>query len=210
MSEEIERKAVLAVDPSFRCTGWVLFEDGKPQLHGTIRTKSRGKKLKIRKGSADIQDILFIQKKLQTICYQHPVRIIVAEEPAGSTKGTRGTKALAYAVTIIAGLDGYLGYPVIWIRYDEAKEVVAGEKTATKLEVRAKVCARWPMYDFKRPQYGGRDLTLPEIEAIGDAAAVYWAASELDPTVKLIHVPKFPVKFTDFRVKYGPDRYYSE
>ncbi len=181
-----QKKSILALDPSLRCSGWVVFSEGMPIRHGIIQTQARGRKSSLRKGSADIQDIISIQRELLHICTDYNIALVVAEESAGSSKSTRGTKSLAYAMSIVCSLDGFLGIPIVWVRYDDVKKYTVGKKSATKEEVRNVAQSHWAKYVWPINGRGKDEVSKPYVEAVGDAAGVYYAARQLDPTVRIL------------------------
>jgi Holliday junction resolvasome RuvABC endonuclease subunit len=81
---------ILALDPSLRCTGWVVIPEVAPLLDvctnaGVVVTEREAEKRRIFAGDDDARRILLLWNELERIVTDHPVVTrIVAEQPAGA------------------------------------------------------------------------------------------------------------------------------
>lgn len=170
---------VLALDPSFRATGFAVARGRSLELiaAGCIRTKKAGKKRRVLTSDDDTRCCLELAQQLLGLVERHDVRAIVAELPAGS-KGARANRCLGYSIGVLSGVIAQLALPVEWYSPAEVKRAAASSSSASKLTVTAGVLLRWP--GVKIPEYKA------EREAVSDALAVLMAAEQNGNLVRML------------------------
>jgi Holliday junction resolvasome RuvABC endonuclease subunit len=160
---------LLALDPGYTNTGWVLFEDGEIIDSGCIKTEKTK-----RKGSLVSHDhaarCSLIAKKLAEIIREHDVQGIVGELPSSGGKSSRAVAGMARAGAIPACVAAIFSIPCEWCTPFELKKHMTGNGNAGKGSIQAEVLKRYPS---ARNGKGKGDF-----EHIADAIGAYETLSD--------------------------------
>lgn len=177
---------LLAIDPGFRNTGWIVVrvDLGAPSFVacGLIRTKKS--KRKVLTAVDDWRCYQQITRGLSTVMRLNDPRAVVVETPAGS-KSVRAARAMASAYAICSVLAEIAEVPAVLVSADDAKVAATGKRNGSKAEVAAAVAS------FVDPVHlaeaVGRAKT--KAEHITDAAALVLGAWERDVVRMLRRTP---------------------
>jgi Holliday junction resolvasome RuvABC endonuclease subunit len=155
---------LLALDPGYNNTGWVLFEGGKIIETGCIKTE-KTKRKNVLMSHDHAARCAIIGKRLAEIIQDHKVQGIVGELPSSGGKSSRAVAAMARAGAIPACIAAIYSIPCEWCTPYELKKTLTGNGNAGKGCVQSEVLKRFP---------GVRDgLTKGAFEHIADAIGAY-------------------------------------
>jgi len=165
---------ILAIDPGFRRTGWVVVDvhgDGIiPVECGLIETQKATGKVLV--AVDDWECCRIITRELIAVACIHEARCIVVEAPAGS-KSSRAAKCMALAFACCAAVAEVYERPAVLVSADRAKKAATGRRNASKDDVAAAVAHLLP------PDWGD-PWPRSKREHITDAAALVLGAWESD------------------------------
>lgn len=172
---------ILAIDPSLRCTGWLVAS--LPHLDlvacGTIKTRKASKKERILVASDNVRCCGEICGTLETQVREYKVRALVVELPPGGAKGAAAARAMALVTGVIAAFVWHSGLPVEWVSPGDAKKAFTGNRNASKKTVQQYAMDVYPVLALR--VYSKKDL-----EAVCDAAAVLVAADKMGQMIKTL------------------------
>lgn len=136
---------ILALDPSFRATGWALLRIGDPfrvEEVGVIATEKAHKKDKAFAGDDNHRCASILAGGLHALM-QRDVALICAEAQAGS-KSSKAAQMMGMAWGVVSAVSAVQNLPVLQARPTQVKEANCGVKTASKEDVQAAVSNRFP------------------------------------------------------------------
>jgi Holliday junction resolvasome RuvABC endonuclease subunit len=170
---------VMGVDCGFGAMGVVILDSDETIIDAaSICTQPDSKKLRIRKSDDDARRCEVLARGLRDIILLYKPKAMFVELPSAGAKSARAAHAMGMSKGIIATVAQLLDIPVSYYLPHDSKRAAAGANNASKEEVQAAVCRRWP--DAKWP------TTQGEAEHCYDAAAVLMAAAPQDPLYKVI------------------------
>ena len=171
---------VLALDPSFRNTGWVFLHVGdelgvRILDAGVIRTEPSKNKKEL-KSVANHNATKLIARELWKLFTTIKPRYVLAESKAGSKSATAG-ELMAMAQAAVACTSEFVGYEVNLVTPHKVKKTLTGKTKASKEEIRDAVIAQYP----DCVPIIGKIKPASKQEHAYDALAVFMAArGELD------------------------------
>jgi len=124
---------LMAIDPAFANTGWVLAEKGTIFKSGIIITKPSTRKTHS-KTFVDAERAQKITKDLLDVIEEYEVQGIVSEIPAGS-QSARAAKLLGTSVGLMIGLCTTARLPIDWYMEGSVKEALCGRRDANKRDM---------------------------------------------------------------------------
>jgi crossover junction endodeoxyribonuclease RuvC len=127
---------ILAIDPGFRATGWVVVDVAGTRIEfvdcGVVRTeKAKGKVLVSEDDWACCRQLA---SELVAVTDRYEPTCLVVETPQGS-KSARAIKSMAYAYAVCASLAGVVRLPAVLVSAGAAKKAATGRKNASKAAV---------------------------------------------------------------------------
>lgn len=136
-------RRVLALDPAFRNTGWVVVEVCPGQRDrlldgGVIETKPANKKMKRFAGDDNHYCSQIIARKLIEIIDKWQIKFICAESQSGS-KNSKAAQLMGMGWGIISAISVTEEVNVLQVRPQEIKEAVTGKRAASKGEIKLAV-----------------------------------------------------------------------
>ncbi len=138
-------KAMLAVDPSFTATGWVVIDLTAEKIvaAGVIRTEKAKSKERLSAAEDDARRGLIIRRAIRDVLlFWDPV--VVAQEGNAGSQHANSAKALARAQqACVDAIDEHLGAMPIFLTPAAVQKAATGKRFATKTEVEAAMTARW-------------------------------------------------------------------
>ena len=138
---------ILTLDPSFRHFGWVIIDINSASedivAAGVIVTKKADKKLKRYVSDDDHRCSQLIASALTQVILKWQPTIICAEA-LSVPRSSRAAMTMGMSWAVLSAVSFLQDIPVLQVSTQEAKEVNAGSKKASKDEVRAAVCRRYP------------------------------------------------------------------
>jgi len=174
---------LLALDPSFCHTGYVVVELGGaasqdlPVAHGVIKTERSAAKRGVRAADDNVERIRLMLRELLRLVQEYGVRMIVAELPTSGGQSARAVAAMAIAQAVCASLVEATGLPAEWVTPMENKKNLAGARNAGKDEMQAAALGVFPglheEYLHKSGPHSGK--TRAEFEHVADAVGAYAA-----------------------------------
>lgn len=171
----------LALDPSFRNTGWVIMRMGKtdtPIAAGVIRTKKSTKK--VYAGVDNYRCSQELARALSDLIDRYKPSVVVAEAQAGS-KNSRAAQLMGMGWGVISCVTFLKHVPVVQATPASVKKLVAGSNKASKKQIEDVVITRFPAIVPLAKKVKPKSLH----EHIYDALAV-WVACGADEVVKLL------------------------
>ena len=168
---------ILTNDPSMTAWGWaVISRDGRILATGCIKTKTDGKKRRIRKSDETTQRASEIIMKLLEVIRAFDIKLILSESPHGSQNASA-----AVMIGMVAGIEqaiaDTLGIGIEWYSEGDSKKALLGKIAATKQETIDAIHAKFDNW---------RTGTKYIDEAVADALSVYYCATKYSSTLKLI------------------------
>jgi len=166
--------AVLACDPSLTEFGWVVCRGLHIVDSGCIKTKTKDKKLRIRKGDDRMRRISEINRTLLSVIQKHKVQYIVSELPHGSQSAAAAI-ALGMVSGAVQGMADFLELGIEWYSEGDSKMALLGKRSAEKKET---IDAVLLLYKWKLPAHKYQQ------QAIADALSIHYAATQMSPVIK--------------------------
>jgi len=167
---------ILACDPSFTAWGYAVLRNKDILEHGCIKTKTEGKKRRIRKSDETSQRISELVNRLKDVIEMHGVNYIVSEAPHGSQSAVAAVM-MGAVVGLLQSMAICLDIPIEWYSEGDAKKAVLGKISASKEEMIKAINKR---YDVEWTKVGYRN------EAVADALAIHYVACQQSPTIKFL------------------------
>jgi Holliday junction resolvasome RuvABC endonuclease subunit len=171
-----QRLTILCNDPSFTAWGYVVMRGNCILEMGCIKTKTEGKKRRIRKSDENAQRISEINKTLLHAIQLHKVNYILSEAVHGSQNASAAVM-MGATMGILQTIADCLELPIEWYSEGDSKKNLLGKISATKHET---IAAIDKLYDVDWTGIEYRD------EAIADALSIHYVASKQSPTLKLM------------------------
>ena len=168
---------VLTNDPSMTAWGWAVVDiKGIVQDSGCIKTKTEGKKRRIRKSDETTQRASEIINELLRIIRTYDIKFILSESPHGSQNASAAVM-IGMVAGIIQTIADTLEIGVEWYSEQDSKKCLLGKISATKQET---IDAIHTKYD------NWRTGTKYIDEAIADALSIHYTATKQSSTLKLM------------------------
>lgn len=168
---------ILANDPSFTAWGWVVLNHkGQILKQGCIKTKTEGKKRRIRKGDETVQRTGEINKVLLDVIKEYKISYIVTELVHGS-QNAAGAIMIGITIGILRTISDTLNIGIEWYGENDAKKCALGRISSTKQEM---IDAMDKIYNVNWFGVKYKD------EAIADALAIHNVAMHESSTLKLM------------------------
>jgi Holliday junction resolvasome RuvABC endonuclease subunit len=168
---------LLALDPSFTSTGWVVVDLGAvPSGYiiaaGVIRTAPPKASERLLAAVADCRRGAVIRSGVTALLIDHDVTLVAMEAVAGS-QSARSAAALARASQACWDACAPLGEPIA-VTPAAVKQAAVGALGASKDAVADAMRRRWHSYGLLEAIRAARDAGLPfgQLEHVYDAAAV--------------------------------------
>ena len=169
---------ILTNDPSMTAWGWVVL-NGKGEIldKGCIKTKTEGKKRRIRKSDETCQRIAEINQTLLSKIKEHKISFLLTESPHGSQNASAAVM-IGVVAAIMQTISDCLEIPIEFYSEGDSKKCALGKLSAEKKEMIARM----------RQIYGDKWLSGIKWrdEAIADALAIHYCASKNSTTLKLM------------------------
>ncbi len=165
---------ILVNDPSMTAWGYAVIEQGRVIVSGCIKTEPDYKKKRIRKSDDLTRRVSEIVHCLEDIIDEHGVNYIISELPHGS-QNAQAAVMIGVVVGIVQTFADLYNYPIEWYSEMDAKKALLGKKSATKAETINKIIQ---VYNWTPTGTKYRD------EAVADALAVYYVATQQSPVLK--------------------------
>jgi Holliday junction resolvasome RuvABC endonuclease subunit len=171
-----KKQHILANDPSMTAWGWAVVDwQGNIIEVGCIKTKTEGKKRRIRKGDETVQRVSQINQKLLEVIKKYNVNYLVSELPHGSQNASA-----AVMIGIVTGITQTIAdcfeIGIDWFSEGDSKKCALGKQSAEKSEM---IVAMKSLYKIPWTNVKYQD------EAIADAVAIYHVASKQSPSIRL-------------------------
>lgn len=176
---------ILAIDPALRHTGCVLFEDGIPTEIQVLTTKPNNNRWAT-VAEKDQEAVSDFSNTLRSVIRETAPDLICSEQSLGGAQSASAVKALALINGAIYAMSTEDAMPPwIFTRVHDAKKLITGKKSATKLEMIEGAVKRFPTIkpyiESKRSADGWTD----NAEHIADACASYVVCINT-PAVKML------------------------
>lgn len=169
---------ILANDPSITAWGWAVLDvDCNLLDKGCIKTKTEGKKRRIRKGDEDVHRTEAITSELLRVIKKYNVQYIVTELPHGS-QNAAAAKMIGICVGVIVGIALSSDLGVEWYSEGDSKKAALGKIAAHKQEM---IDAMSKIYKVKWTGIKYID------EAVADALGIHNVALKESATLKLVN-----------------------
>ena len=168
---------ILTNDPSFTAWGWaVLNGQGEILETGCIKTKTEGKKRRIRKGDEDVQRTGEIISVLLDLIKKYKITYLLTELPHGS-QNAAGAKMVGIVIGILKTISDTLDLGIEWYSEGDSKKCILGKNSATKQEMVGAIHKKY------RVNWTG---TKYIDEAVADALAIHYVAMKQSATLKMM------------------------
>ena len=184
-------KKVLALDPSFRNTGYAVITVGKRDKvvdSGVIKTEARAKKSNVRAADQTLEQIQVMVNSIREVISRHEPEVLIAELPTSGGKSARAVASMAIAQAVCGAVAAYEDIPTEWITPTDNKKGMTGRKTASKEDMMTEAVSRYPeleaQYTHNKGQYKGQ--LRGEFEHVADAIGAYEAAKQTSPFIRYI------------------------
>ena len=169
---------ILTNDPSITAWGYaVVTKAGRVLTIGCTKTKTEGKKRRIRKGDETVRRISEINNVLLGIIKAYDVKYILSELPHGSQNASAAVM-IGVVAGIIQTMSDCLGIGVEWYSEGDSKKCALGKQAATKDEMVVRMKKQYPDAAWTGVKYFD--------EACADALAIHYVASKQSSTLKLM------------------------
>jgi len=183
---------VLALDPSFRNTGYAVIERDGPKERvvttGVIKTEARDKKTRVRAADQRLEQIQIMVKALKDIIGDWQPALLVAELPSSGGKSANAVASMAIAQAVCGAVVAYEGLPAEWVTPMENKKCYTGKRNASKEDMMSACVRTHPAlkkeYTHTKGQYKGQ--LRGEFEHVADALGAYEAAKQNSPVMKVL------------------------
>lgn len=174
----MEQFNILTNDPSITAWGYaVLDHNGRVLTIGCIKTKTEGKKRRIRKGDETVRRVSEINNVLLGIIKEYKVNYILSELPHGSQNASAAVM-IGIVTGIVQTISDCLQIGVEWYSEGDSKKCALGKISATKDEMVNRMKRQFLDAAWTGVKYFD--------EACADALAVYYVASKQSSTLKLM------------------------
>lgn len=171
--------SILANDPSFTAWGWAIIDyKGIVIKTGCIKTKTEGKKRRIRKGDETVQRTGEILQVLLRLIKEFNVQFIVTELPHGSQNAS-GAVMIGITIGILKTLSDTLDIGIEWYSEGDSKKCLLGKISASKQKT---IDAIKKLY--KIPWTGKKYID----EAVADALSIHYCATKQSATLKMMKI----------------------
>ena len=168
---------VMALDPSLRATGVVIFDTDVGIIHTeTIRTEKAAKKRQLRVADDDFQRMALVATELSKVINSYKPAMVVFETPVGGAKSSRAAISMGMIRGVLAGILAVRMLPYELYLPMECKKAATGDRNASKDAVEAAVKKRYPGTVWPK--------TKGEAEHCYDAASVLMAAENLSQIMR--------------------------
>lgn len=169
--------SILTNDPSFTAWGWAVLDyKGIVIETGCIKTKTEGKKRRIRKGDETVQRTGEILQVLLRLIKKYNVQFLLTELPHGSQNAS-GAVMIGITVGILKTLSDALDIGIEWYSEGDSKKCLLGKIFASKQET---IDAIKKLY--KVPWTGTKYID----EAVADAISIHYCATKQSATLKMM------------------------
>jgi Holliday junction resolvasome RuvABC endonuclease subunit len=168
---------ILTNDPSMTAWGWAIIDYmGNILSTGCIKTKTEGKKRRIRKSDETCQRISEINNILIDLIKKNNVKYILTEAPHGSQNASAAVM-IGVVAAITQTISDCLQIGIEYYSEGDSKKCLLNKIAATKQET---INAIGKIYKVPWTGIKWRD------EAVADAISVYHVASKQSSTLKLL------------------------
>ena len=168
---------ILTNDPSFTAWGWAAITPGGRILEtGCIKTESKSKMLRIRKGDDRVRRTSEICLELLRVIHKYDVDLIVSELPHGSQNASAAVM-IGIVIGILQTIAETETIAIEWYSEVDAKQSVLNKRSAVKKEM---IDAITKLYKVPWMGVGYRD------EAVADALAVFHVACEQSSMIRMM------------------------
>ena len=168
---------ILTNDPSFTAWGWAAITPGGRILEtGCIKTESKSKMLRIRKGDDRVRRTSEICLELLRVIHKYDVDLIVSELPHGSQNASAAVM-IGIVIGILQTIAETETIAIEWYSEADAKQSVLNKRSAVKKEM---IDAITKLYKVPWMGVGYRD------EAVADALAVFHVACEQSSMIRMM------------------------
>jgi Holliday junction resolvasome RuvABC endonuclease subunit len=186
------KQVVLALDPSFRNTGYAIFEivDITERILevGVIKTEKSDKKRKVRASDQRVEQIQVLVNSLRSIINKYKPKLIVAELPTSGGKSAHAISSMAIAQTVCGAVAAYEDLPYEWVTPTENKKALTGAKNASKEDMMNAALKLYPQlkadYTHTKGQYKGK--IRGEFEHIADAIGAFETVKSTSSIIRLL------------------------
>ena len=169
---------ILTNDPSFTAWGWAVIDGKTSEIleTGCIKTKTEGKKRRIRKGDENVQRTGEIDQVLLDLIKTYHISYILTELPHGSQNAS-GAVMIGIVIGVLKMVSDALDIGIEWYSEGDAKKCALGRISSTKQEM---IDAMDKIYEIS---WTGKKYID---EAVADAIAIYNVAMKESSTLKLM------------------------
>jgi len=173
---------IIAFDPSIRGWGWVVFNQAGLIIEGNaIRTESKSKAKKIRKGDDNVRRVSEIDTALKRVFKKYKIHHIVSELPHGS-QNSMAAMTQGVNLGVIQTIGTFLDIGIDWYSEADAKKSVTDRKQITKDDMVIIIDELYPSYHPRGTKWID--------QATADAVAVYHVACTQSPTIQFLRTLK--------------------
>lgn len=169
---------ILTNDPSFTAWGWaVINAKGRILKTGCIKTKTEGKKRRIRKGDETVQRTGEINSVLLGLIKEFNIGYLLTELPHGSQNAS-GAVMIGITIGVLKTLSDSLDIGIEWYSEGDSKKCALGKISSTKDE----------MIQAMKQHYGTSWIKGTKYidEAVADALAIHHVAMKESGVLKMI------------------------
>jgi len=175
---DLSKGTILTNDPSMTAWGYAIMSyKGEIIAQGVIKTKTEGKKRRIRKGDETTVRISEINKTLLEQIERYNVNYILSELPHGSQNASA-----AVMMGVVAGIAqtiaDCLNIGIEWYSEGDSKMCLLGVRSAEKKDTIAAIDKK---YDVEWTGVKWKD------EAVADALSIHYTATKQSPVLKLLN-----------------------
>jgi len=183
---------LLCLDIGFGNMGWSVFNKGRLQACGVIKTTKTKKKM-VRVADDNAVRCAYIARELSEIISTYKVKGVVGEAPSGGSQNASAAVKMALAMGTAVGVFESRNIPAEWYTPGDIKKAAVGRATGTKHEIMMVVAERLGLKVEKkkikapRSKLGyridyrfhavGRKWPGGTFEHIADSICAYWAAN---------------------------------
>ena len=168
---------ILTNDPSFTAWGWAaVTPEGRILETGCIKTESKSKMLRIRKGDDRVRRTSEIDIELLRIIHKYDVDLIVSELPHGSQNASAAVM-IGIVIGILQTIAETKTIGIEWYSEADAKLSVLNKRSAVKKEM---IEAIAKLYAVPWTGVGYKD------EAVADCLAVFHVAREQSSIIRMM------------------------
>lgn len=173
---------ILCCDPSLTAFGYAVMDCLKSDKEATvafgcIKTGSKSKMLRIRKGDDRCRRYTEIAETLKMVIEQNEVKYVLAELPHGSQNAVAAT-SLGGVTGLLIGLCLGLDIGIEWYSEGDSKKWLLGKSSGAKANTIREV----------RKQYGSQWVSGIKFrdEAVADSISIYHVGKMQSPVLKMM------------------------